>query len=65
MILSKINNTQAAVLGVLGGGQLAKMTALEAYKMGMNISIIEKAKSSPSGLMTQNEFPGGWEDENV
>lgn len=64
MLLSKINNS-ALTLGILGGGQLAKMISFEAYKMGLNISIIEKSKASPAGLITQNEFAGGWEDKNT
>lgn len=62
MLSSKINDG-SLTLGILGGGQLAKMLAFEAYKMGLNVSIIEKKKSSPTGLITQNEFPGGWEDK--
>ncbi|OGU57858.1 MAG: 5-(carboxyamino)imidazole ribonucleotide synthase [Ignavibacteria bacterium GWF2_33_9] len=47
-------------LGVLGGGQLAKMLASEAYRMGMNISIIENGYNSPAGEMTKSDFGLGW-----
>lgn len=50
-------------LGILGGGQLAKMLASDAYRMGLNVAVIEGHKSSPAGDMTQLEFSKGWNDE--
>ncbi len=47
-------------LGILGGGQLAKMLANEAYRMGLNVAIIENEKASPAGDMTHNEFTPNW-----
>jgi 5-(carboxyamino)imidazole ribonucleotide synthase len=49
-------------LGLLGGGQLAKMTAQAAYRMGLKVAIIENGEDSPAGRMTKLEFPGGWSD---
>lgn len=48
-------------IGILGGGQLARMSAFEAYKLGFRIAILEKKKNSPAGMMTHNEFVG-WVD---
>ncbi len=62
MILSKINKTQALTLGILGGGQLAKMIASEAYRLGINVAIIEKGEHSPAGDMTKFDFSEGWEN---
>ncbi len=64
MIKSNNDDNMPIVLGILGGGQLAKMLALEAYKMGLNIAIIEKTAQSPAGEITQNEFPAGWDDKS-
>lgn len=50
-------------IGILGGGQLARMSAYQAYKLGFNISILEKEKDSPAGQLTHNEFIG-WVDDN-
>lgn len=47
-------------LGILGGGQLAKMLAQSAYKLGMNVAIIENHSNSPAGDMTKLDFPHGW-----
>lgn len=52
-------------IGILGGGQLAKMSALQAYKLGFEISILEKFKNSPAGKLTHNEFIGWVDDYNV
>lgn len=64
MIKSKIKNS-SLVLGILGGGQLAKMLANSAYRMGINVAVIEKEKSSPAGDMTQLEIVGSWEDDDI
>ena len=40
-------------LGILGGGQLAKMTLQAVYRMGMQAAIIENGENSPAGMMTQ------------
>lgn len=50
-------------LGILGGGQLAKMLAQSAYQLGLQVAIIEHG-ASPAGVMTKLEFPGGWSSEN-
>ncbi len=50
------------VLGILGAGQLAKMLANEAYKMGINIATIDKGEATPAGDMTQLEFVEGWDN---
>jgi 5-(carboxyamino)imidazole ribonucleotide synthase len=62
MLPSIYNPSQPFTLGILGGGQLAKMTAQEAYRMGMRVAVIEHGESSPAGVMTKLEFPGGWKD---
>lgn len=51
-------------IGILGGGQLAKMLAQEIYRMGMNLAIIENHPNSPAGDMTKNDFFKGWNDRS-
>ncbi len=48
-------------IGILGGGQLARMSAFEAIRMGINVAILEKIKNSPAGQLTKEEFVG-WVD---
>jgi 5-(carboxyamino)imidazole ribonucleotide synthase len=52
-------------IGILGGGQLARMSAYQAYKLGFNIAILEKEKDSPAGQLTKNEFVGWVDDEKI
>jgi len=52
----------ADILGVLGGGQLAKMIGFEAYRLGLGLAVIENGYDSPAGMMTKNDFGKGWND---
>ncbi len=52
-------------IGILGGGQLARMSAFAAKRMGFNIAILEKEKSSPAGELTNLEFKGWVNDNNI
>lgn len=62
MLPSIYNPSEPFTLGLLGGGQLAKMTAQEAYRMGLRVSVIEHGADSPAGMMTKKEYPGGWKN---
>lgn len=62
MLPSIYNPSEPFTLGLLGGGQLAKMTAQEAYRMGLRVAVIEHGADSPAGLMTKKEFSGGWKN---
>lgn len=50
--------TKTKTIGILGGGQLARMTAFAAKRMGFDIAILEKEKNSPAGQLTHKEFIG-------
>ncbi|HZW39330.1 MAG TPA: 5-(carboxyamino)imidazole ribonucleotide synthase [Ignavibacteriaceae bacterium] len=52
-------------IGILGGGQLARMSAIQAYELGLDIAIIEKEFNSPAGQLTKFEYTGWMDDENV
>jgi len=58
MIKSPTKN-QPLTLGILGGGQLAKMLAIEAYRLGINIAILDNAPDTPAGDMTKLDFTKG------
>jgi len=49
-------------IGILGGGQLARMSAHQAYKLGFEIAILEKKPRSPAGMLTQYDY-AGWVDD--
>jgi len=50
-------------IGILGGGQLAKMSLQAAARLGFEVAILEKEKNSPAGQLTHNEFIG-WVDND-
>ncbi len=52
-------------IGILGGGQLARMSTFQAYRMGFDVAIIEKQKNSPAGQLTKNEIVGWVDDTNL
>lgn len=58
------NKNKTFTLGILGGGQLAKMLASDAYRMGLNVAIIENSENSPAGDMTKLDFSKGWFDDD-
>jgi 5-(carboxyamino)imidazole ribonucleotide synthase len=60
MLPSPLHPGRPLTIGILGGGQLAKMLALAAYRMGLQVAILEHGEGSPAGVMTKLEFPGGW-----
>ncbi len=52
-------------IGILGGGQLARMSAYQVYKLGFDVAILEKKKNSPAGQLTKNEFVGWVDDKKL
>ncbi len=53
----------AASLGILGGGQLARMMLHAASALGLDVAIMEPAPDSPAGRLTRHEIVGAWNDE--
>jgi 5-(carboxyamino)imidazole ribonucleotide synthase len=52
-------------IGILGGGQLARMSAYQAYKLGFEVAILEKEFQSPAGQLTKHEFVGWVDDKEL
>lgn len=52
-------------IGILGGGQLARMSALAAYRLGFSVAILEKERNSPAGQLTHNEFIGSVDNDTI
>jgi 5-(carboxyamino)imidazole ribonucleotide synthase len=51
-----------ALLGVLGGGQLARMTAEAASRLGVELAVMEREPGSPAARIAAREVVGGWLD---
>lgn len=49
---------KSITVGILGGGQLARMSSYAAHRLGFDVAIFEKEKNSPAGQITKNEFVG-------
>lgn len=64
MLKSLYNKNKPLTIGILGGGQLAKMLGFEAYKMGLNIAVIDTKPNTPAGDMTKLDFVNGWNNKN-
>lgn len=54
--------TRPLTLGILGGGQLARMTAQAAQRLGVRVAILEAEAGSPAAQVTPLEFVGRWQD---
>jgi 5-(carboxyamino)imidazole ribonucleotide synthase len=49
-------------IGIVGGGQLAKMTSLPAMELGCEIVILEKTQNTPSSSLAAEILYGDWDD---
>jgi 5-(carboxyamino)imidazole ribonucleotide synthase len=63
MLPSIYHTDMPVTVGILGGGQLSKMIAQSAYRMGLRVAVIEHGADSPAGVMTKHEFTQGWNNE--
>lgn len=54
-----------AMVGILGGGQLARMTAEAASALGVEVAILEHEGNSPAGRIAVREVTGAWTDEQA
>src|SRR5215469_7916233 len=51
-----------ALLAILGGGQLARMTAEAAARLGIEAAILEKEPDSPAARITARALVGNFDD---
>ncbi len=50
-------------IGIVGGGQLGRMLAFEAKKMGFHLTVIDPTPQSPAGQVVDGEITAGYSDE--
>jgi 5-(carboxyamino)imidazole ribonucleotide synthase len=53
--------SNAPTLGLIGGGQLAKMTAQAAAQLGCGIAILERQEHSPASGLANHSLLGDWD----
>ncbi len=49
-------------LGIIGGGQLARMTAIAALPLGCEVIVLEKNPLSPAARLSPHSIGGDWND---
>jgi 5-(carboxyamino)imidazole ribonucleotide synthase len=49
-------------LGIIGGGQLARMTAIAALPLGCEVIVLEKNPHSPAARLSPDSVVGDWND---
>ncbi len=49
-------------LGIVGGGQLAKMTALAGFELGCEVVILERNTHGPASRSTSHTIAGDWDN---
>lgn len=54
--------TPGKIIGIVGNGQLGRMSAIEAKKMGYIVFIYGPGKNSPAGQVADMEFDGEYSD---
>lgn len=52
-------------IGIVGGGQLAKMTALTAIELGCEVVILEKSQNTPSSNLAAEVLYGDWDKPEI
>jgi 5-(carboxyamino)imidazole ribonucleotide synthase len=57
--------TFPVLVGILGGGQLARMTAEAASQLGIEVVILEREAHSPGGRIAARELVGTWTDPGL
>jgi 5-(carboxyamino)imidazole ribonucleotide synthase len=51
-----------AKIGIIGGGQLGKMAAIEAKRMGYYVTILDPSPTSPAGQVADQQIVAGFSD---
>lgn len=49
-------------LGIVGGGQLARMTAMAALRLGCDVVVLERESYSPAARLATHSLVGDWND---
>ncbi|QDI92634.1 5-(carboxyamino)imidazole ribonucleotide synthase [Salicibibacter halophilus] len=57
--------TPGKTIGILGGGQLGRMMALEAKAMGYRIAVLEPKSDAPTAQVADEEIVAAYDDEKA
>jgi 5-(carboxyamino)imidazole ribonucleotide synthase len=51
-----------STIGVVGGGQLGRMLALAAARLGFRVAVLAREAGSPAGEVSAEEVVGAYDD---
>ena len=51
-----------STLGILGGGQLGRMLAMAAARLGLRVAVYDPAEAPPAAQVASETHRGGWDD---
>ena len=51
-----------STIGILGGGQLGRMLALAAARLGFDVAILEPDEDSPASRVAKTTFVAAYDD---
>jgi 5-(carboxyamino)imidazole ribonucleotide synthase len=54
-----------ATIGLMGSGQLGRMFAIAARRMGYRVNVFSPEKDTPAGQLSDREVTGAYEDESA
>lgn len=55
-----VRRTVGPQLGIVGGGQLARMTAMAASQLGCDVVVLERHSCSPAAALASHSLVGDW-----
>ncbi|MGM0519596.1 MAG: 5-(carboxyamino)imidazole ribonucleotide synthase [Campylobacterota bacterium] len=61
--MNKNFNYSSLKLGIIGGGQLGKIMAVKAKKMGFQVTILDPTQNCPAGQVSDKQIVGGFFDK--
>jgi 5-(carboxyamino)imidazole ribonucleotide synthase len=67
MVVATRPYTRLVRVGIVGGGQLARMTAEAAVNLGVEVFVVEREAGSPAAQVvgSDHEIVGDWRDRSV
>ena len=63
--MEPVRNKDHPRIGIIGGGQLAKMTALAGLQLGCDVIVLERSSASPAATLALHSIVGDWNDPEV
>jgi 5-(carboxyamino)imidazole ribonucleotide synthase len=65
MAASSFPLAPGSVIGIVGGGQLGRMLALAAARLGFDVAVLAREADSPAGRVAAKEIVGGYGDADA